>query len=1039
MTSTQPKGEFILRGFCRTPLFPASQIEDLSREALREFASNEMVLESILLASASFYQDVKKWLAGQLTDKKKLERIEPVLYKYMMRMSTRCTPFGLLSTSSYLDLQPTEEAQTTVIPDAFTAHTRLDTCVVQLLISKLENDPKLLPYLRFRTNTSIYDLGDQLRYFESEITKGQLKFELSKVTNNEAIQHILGVFRNAPVTVAEGAAICGFEDFSLEEVEAFIFELVQANLLISELAINVGESDPAGALLQTLENTTQASGNEALQQHPVLTALREIQQTLTAPSAEVLPKFNASKQLLKAIDIAAKPGDLLHVDAYKKLSSGPVTLKKELLDQLHTCRDMLLKLGLPMQDRFSDFKKDFERRYGERAMPLMQVLDPELGIGYTQKGEQGDSSFLLKEVAFGAPPAGQSELQLSQIELLLLKKLQAAAASNRSEIELHPKELSQLRDLPAPTTQSAIISILGEGHQLILEEFSGTSALNFLSRFTYLDSQLENLAKDIQAAENDASGGLIAELQHLPEVKSGNIILAKPVREHTIPIVVNTATEAQSAQTIFLSDILVKVENGRKIKLIAKNSGQEIVPQLGNTLNYNRDGIDIFRFLADLQLQEETPVLQFDWYRLKGLFNKFPRVCYRDIVLAPAFWIVESETLPENSTAEAIKNWRAAHGVPDKVYLCSDDRDDFRLLIDFTSSLAQEVFLQELTKNKKVFLVEALHLETDFFQSDSRKGAYLNEVILPFLKHSPVQEKKPLLAKPESNTSVQRAFLPGSEWMYFKVYTGHFTVNEIVAHHGYQLAQDLLEAGAIQKWFFIRYFDQDYHLRIRFQATSPEHQTFITQKVMEVLQPLMDQDIVHDVSMNTYERELDRYSAATIAESETLFFHDSVAVCHYLNMGLPYEEEWIFAAAGVNGLLEDFGCSDAQKQQVMGMVGDAFFQEFSITKKEKLILDKKYRVCRNVLLQELNGEAERDNETSAAIHSIIAQRSEDSKAAVQSILKAHSWEQSTDILLSHIHMFLNRLFRANPRQQELVLYYTLFKHYQSALAIKAKR
>lgn len=1036
MTATN--GDFLLRGICRTPIFPESTSNDLTAERLRELASNELVLQSILLASPSFYQDVLKWINGQLTDKKKLDRIEQILYKYLVRMSTRCTPFGLLSTSSFIELQATPAPFPATIPNKIHTKSRLDTCALQLLITQLENDPDLLPFIRFSINTSLYNLGEQLRYFESNLSDNKLTFELSKVSWNEALERILEVCRTASMTITQIVETCAFEEFSAEDVGAFIYELVQADILISEMAINICEPAPVVSLLATLERIEHEAKEHDFSAHQIINTVKEIHQLLSNDTELVNTKFNRLKALLKEAEVEAKPSDLMHVDAYKDLGTTAVSLKQELIDQLHDSRNILLKLAMPIQDRFTEFKKDFGRRYNERAMPLMQVLDPEIGIGYTQRGEQGDSSFLLKDVAFGTKNSAQQEISLSQVELFLLQKLQHANANNKQEISIAPKEIAGLPDINAPITQSAIVSILEDGNKLILEEFSGTSALNFLSRFSYLDERIAALSRDIHAVEDKATDAIIAEIQHLPEIKSGNIILAESPRQHAIPIVVNTSTGSPSQETILLNDILVKVDMHGKILLLSKTTGQRIVPRLSNTLNYTRDGIDIFRFLADLQLQEETPVLQFDWYRLKMLFKRFPRVTYRDVVLAPAFWIVNKTELAANATFEAVTSWREKNQIPTKVYLCSDDRDDFRLLIDFSNSIATEVFLQEIGKSDRVFLVEAIHLNTHYFKSENGQESYLNEIVLPFVKNVPSKEKKQAQEDNDADVEVQRAYPPGSEWLYFKVYTGHFTVNELVANNFYLLAQELLEKGVVQKWFFIRYFDSDYHLRIRFQSTSLEHNQYITQSVTNLLAPFIQQNIVHDVSANTYVRELDRYSNSTIAASEEIFFHDSMAVCNYLNLDVAYDQEWIFAAAGVDGILNDFRCSDAEKERMMGFVGNAFFREFSITKKEKLILDKKYRVCRNVLLQELNGMSDKESEFSATIHSILAVRSEHTQKAVQTILDTHAQDKAMDIMLSHIHMFLNRLFRANPRRQEMVLYYTLFKHYQSALAINAK-
>jgi thiopeptide-type bacteriocin biosynthesis protein len=60
-----------------------------------------------------------------------------------------------------------------------------------------------------------------------------------------------------------------------------------------------------------------------------------------------------------------------------------------------------------------------------------------------------------------------------------------------------------------------------------------------------------------------------------------------------------------------------------------------------------------------------------------------------------------------------------------------------------------------------------------------------------------------------------RTFLPGSEWIYFKIYTGEKTADNILVKLITPILKKLQKEQQIEKWFFIRYSDPDFHLRIR--------------------------------------------------------------------------------------------------------------------------------------------------------------------------------------------------------------------------------
>jgi thiopeptide-type bacteriocin biosynthesis protein len=63
---------------------------------------------------------------------------------------------------------------------------------------------------------------------------------------------------------------------------------------------------------------------------------------------------------------------------------------------------------------------------------------------------------------------------------------------------------------------------------------------------------------------------------------------------------------------------------------------------------------------------------------------------------------------------------------------------------------------------------------------------------------------------------MKRDFCIGSEWLYYKLYTGVKTADLILLEKLYSVILELKEKNLIIKWFFIRYKDTDEHLRIRF-------------------------------------------------------------------------------------------------------------------------------------------------------------------------------------------------------------------------------
>ena len=170
MNSPLKTEQFVLKGLLRTPLFSCHKFGKIDAAALRKFANLPIIKESMLLASPSFQMELNKWRNGELTDKARIEAIEQTLYKYVARTTTRCTPFGIFGSVSYVEVNSEIERNQDqlVLDQAISSRTRLDSYATQLLIDYLQSNKELLLHLKYTANNSIYELGEFLRYFESK-------------------------------------------------------------------------------------------------------------------------------------------------------------------------------------------------------------------------------------------------------------------------------------------------------------------------------------------------------------------------------------------------------------------------------------------------------------------------------------------------------------------------------------------------------------------------------------------------------------------------------------------------------------------------------------------------------------------------------------------------------------------------------------------------------------------------------------------------------------------------------------------------------
>src|SRR3954453_2569686 len=120
-------------------------------------------------------------------------------------------------------------------------------------------------------------------------------------------------------------------------------------------------------------------------------------------------------------------------------------------------------------------------------------------------------------------------------------------------------------------------------------------------------------------------------------------------------------------------------------------------------------------------------------------------------------------------------------------------------------------------------------------------------------------EKAPDRPLPPPLPPLPRSFPPGSEWLYLKVYTGTSTADGLLREVVGPVAREALAQGAADSWFFIRYGDPEWHLRLRFHGDPSRLLGEVLPLLSDAVVPLLERGEVRRFELGTYERELERY------------------------------------------------------------------------------------------------------------------------------------------------------------------------------------
>jgi len=657
---------------------------------------------------------------------------------------------------------------------------------------------------------------------------------------------------------------------------------------------------------------------------------------------------------------------------------------------------------------------------------------------------------------------------------VLLAKLHEAQAAGRQQIELTAEDLDRMAPAGAGEPQAfpdafqvlatvAAVSpeALDRGEfQLLLGSAGGPSGARLLGRFCHAEELLrDQTRRHLRAEEALHPEAIFAEIVHLPQGRIGNILSRPVMRDYEIPFLGRSG--APQERQIPVTDLLVSLR-GNQIVLRSRRLGREVIPRLTSAHNFSMRSLGLYRFLCTLQSQEIAGGVGFTWGPLESA-PFLPRVTHGRLVLARAGWWMTGDEIKQLAKAEgtaryaAVQEWRRRRRLPRLVTLTDGDNE---LLVDLDNTLSIDAFLDLVEERDRARLHEVFP-GPEALIAHGPEGRFVHELVVPFHRLPRPAASEGAAASAASGGAftgnglqVRRTFAPGSEWLFAKLYTGTATADRVLRDVLAPLVREALASSWIDGWFFIRYGDPEWHLRVRFHG-DPEA---LTGRVLPALHagvaPLLDDGRLWKLQLDTYEREMERYGGPlAIVLVERLFQADSEAVLEILDM-LEGDEgadvRWRLAFYGVDALLNDLGLDAEAKLSVLGRMRLGFAQEFvgpadgdgKSAKALQVQLDQKFRAERPKLDPLLDAGGDPENAFAPALD-VLARRSRASAPILDELrrLEAEGKLQGklADMAVSLAHMHVNRFIRSAARAHEMVLYDFLFQTHRSRAARARKR
>jgi thiopeptide-type bacteriocin biosynthesis protein len=948
------------------------------------------------------------------------------LLRYLIRMSTRPTPYGLFAGVALASWGPrTDLALASGRPRTCT---RPDMAWLLRLVFELETRPEVRTHLRYVTNAAALVRAGRVFLTEAAPAKdGGGSGPVSVRASNVVLQAL--AMARTPVShehlVAELAKAPGA---TAEKAEKLIEGLWRQTFLLSDLRPPLTQANPAAYIARRLRDvpaaadvleqlTTVLSAMAEWDGLPIEKAASAYQRLVMHPEGEEPAGTDASQ-----VDMALtlKGDTLTRAVAYEGVRAAELLL-----------RMAPLPAGLPYLD---GYRRLFVTRYGsEREVPILELLDPNFGLGPPSPQFHGGGQ--------GGDPRKAAVRQQTLYDLAI-----TALRERNLVVELDEKTLARLESwtpssLTAPESLDLSLFVVAASaanvdagrFQVVVGPNLGASAAGRnLGRFAPLLEEkaaaaLEQLGRAELAHHPD---NLCVELVYLPRrFRSANVSIRPHPRRYEI--VVGTTAGLDPDRVIPLDELVVGVRNDR-FYLRWPAHDAHVIGCAGHMLN-NMQAPAVCRFIDDMRRDGQAQFSSFDWGSAAGL-PVLPRVQVGRVVLSLARWLIGARLRSELSAdsaasfGTALRKWRTRWQVPRYVYLSFGDN---RLILDLDDEAqAEELRLEirRLTEGSQILLQEALPTpEQAWFEGQD--GRYITELIVPLVLRpgqNPAAEG-PNVSR-DTNRSrgtspipavarADRLRAPGSDWLFVKLYAPRIFEDDLLTGPMAELCQQALATGAADDWFFIRYADPDPHIRLRFQG-QPERLTGeLVPYVCKWANDILSDGLGARLSFDTYDREIERFGGtAGTAAAEAIFGADSRAVIEMLRLlraGLLDMDMTSLAVLSIDSLLAGLGSSEASL---------VWYREKVTSRKAA------GEECRRKTnLRHLLGDPEqlRSHPGGAALAQVLATRRDD-LATISSKLDALAaanelFQPRSAFVRTCVHLHCNRLLGANQLTEVQIL------------------
>ncbi|TDN44261.1 thiopeptide-type bacteriocin biosynthesis protein [Curtobacterium flaccumfaciens] len=938
---------------------------------------------------------------------KRLRGVGLALLRYAIRMSSRPTPFGAFAAVGTVPTETgSDDAVTTVHSTGFRSRHRIGSGAAQGAV--LATEREALEELEVMINPTVHRRSDRLELLVNAAQDRETAHDLLSVRWTPAVEKTLELAAGPIRADALIRALVGDGDGEIRtRVESFVRTLLGRGFLVSSARASLTDSgavervaplEPTGDLRRTVDALDRGELDDA--------ALEDVFRSLR-------PFVDSETQEMLQVDVAA---------ATEGVVSG------RLVDRI-TAAATALTLLSPAPGRspeLRDYAFAFQERYGRREVPVTELLDELVGLGFPH-GYPGSNR--------PAPPRFDERWEADLAILRRRLTTRAEVVDGIPHSELLDADLTPFRTRgdrpPASLDVFALIGGTDDPDGATIAPVGATTPAG--AAFGRFDAILDDVTAVLHggselelAAQTDTRFCHVDYLNPRPHMN--NVAFAPQQFDTVIPL--TSTAHAGTPGALPLADVLVGWADGFHLR--SASTGARIIVRNPNILNrVTQPGL--VRFLLDVS-DDGTAKPGWAWGAHEEHVDVLPRIVHNGITIAPAQWRLPETAGDRDESVAALRTWRTKHGVPRRVYVGVYDN---RLLVDLEDDLQTEVLLREHRAGAAWVQEGPETLDSPTVTGPDGQPR-LAEIVLP-LRRRTVEPHPPLPPRRGSvGTSVpqpspgadplaasaarglRERCAPGVEWWSFRIAGRRKDQDDVLR----AMTAAATTAGA--DFFFVRYSDPEDHVRFRVRATTAPGPVFACAG------DLLSSGRVSDVSLRSYDREVERYGGrAVFPRCETLFCRTSLATVGLL-AALPgeHDEDGDRTTAGafvVDAFLQGLGVGAERSSGLLQGMAAGYAMEFAEEGPALRRAVQRARPLRRPALAALM--ASRESGAPGALVSgplvtgataLAAAAVHDGPAIVDDVFAAGD-DTAFGVLSSLVHMQANRLGFTRQEEYQIVL------------------